>query len=90
MVYTIILFLYAAAGAAICGLLIACCKYTDWFESQVGESLDELRDFKAMLSMIPADRAWLASLVIAIFSLAIGATVMIAWPVLLLILRRMK
>lgn len=90
MIYTVILSLYALTGAAICAFLVVCCTHTDYMEKHAGKSLDELRDLKLRLTMIPSEKMWIASLATSLFVILFGVVVMIGWPVLLLVLRRMK
>ena len=90
MIYTIILWLYAAAGAAICAFLIACFTHTEKMEDIAGEELTNCRQMKEKVRMVHPHKILIVSAVLSLFAVVVGAAVMIAWPVLLLVLRRMK
>ena len=81
MIYTIILSLYVMSGAAICIFLIACFTHTEKIEEISGE--DTVR-------MVPPHKALIVSAVLSMFAVIVGAAVMLAWPVLLLILGMKK
>lgn len=90
MVYTIILCLYGLAGAAICLLLIACFTHTERMEEIVKEELTNCRQLKEMVRMVSPHKMLIVSAVLSLFAVVVGAAIMVAWPVLLLVLRGMK
>ena len=90
MVYTIILFLYGLSGAVICALLIACFTHTEKMEKIVEEELTNCRQMKETVRMVPPHKMLIVSAVLSMFAVVVGAAVVIAWPLLLLVLRGMK
>ena len=90
MIYTIILCLYGLSGAAICSFLIACFTHTEKMEEIVEEELTNCRQMKDTVRMVPPHKMLIVSAVLSLFAVVVGAAVMIAWPVLLLVLRGMK
>ena len=90
MIYTIILSLYVMSGAAICIFLIACFTHTEKIEEISGEELPQCRRMKETVRMVPPHKALIVSAVLSMFAVIVGAAVMLAWPVLLLILGMKK
>jgi len=90
MIYTIVITIYLLAGAAICAMLIACFTHTEKMEEIVGEDLPQCRQVKENFRIVPPHKMVIVSAALSLFSVVVGATVMIAWPVMLLVLRVMK
>lgn len=90
MIYTIVITFYLIAGAAICAMLIACFTHTDKMEEIVEEELTNCRQMKERVRMVPPHKMLIVSAALSLFAVVVGAAAMIAWPVLLLVLRGMK
>lgn len=90
MIYTIILSLYVMSGIAICLFLIACFTHTEKMEEISGEGLHQCRRMKDTVRMVPPHKVLIVSVVLSVFAVGVGSAVIIAWPVILLILRMKK
>lgn len=90
MIYTIVITLYLLAGSAICAMLIACFTHTEKMEEIVEGELTNCRKMKDTVRMVPPHKMLIVSAVLSMFSVVVGAAVVIAWPVLLLVLRGVK